>query len=150
MFGYGIWASSASARDYWSSFRISQSFSIVFLVGAILVMLAAVGVFVQAMQARKAAGAGAVVVRKLAVIAGLVMFIMVWRFVRTMVSLSGTLPGTRGLDITGLQFADIVLGTWGSFGVMVMIYLVGKKREGGLWSENKAKLERHSEERAAA
>lgn len=149
LFGYNIWSTTTS-RGFSSRFGLAQSFSIVYLVEAIMVLLAAVGVFVQAMQAKKAAGAGATVVRRLAVIAGLVMVLMMFGFARTTVSLSGVIPGTHGLDITGLQFADIIVGSWGSFGVMVMIYLVGKKREGGLWSENIGKLERHSEDGVSA
>lgn len=141
VFGFGMWA--ASNRPFGRRFGLTQAFSTVRLVGSILNLLAAVGVFVQAMQARKAAVAAG---RKLAVVAGLVLFILVWGFARTMVSLSGTIPGTRGLDITGVSIADVILSMWGAFVSMVMVYRLGKQREGGLWSDNRAKLERHSEE----
>lgn len=149
LFGYNIWTTTIR-RSFSSRFGIAQSFAIVYLVEAIMVLLAAVGVFVQAMLATKAAGPGAMVVRRLALIAGMVMVLMMFGFARTTVSMSGVIPGTRGLDISGLQYADIIVGSWGSFGVMVMIYSVGKKREGGLWSETRGKPERHSEESASA
>lgn len=150
LFGYNMWSVTTSL-GFSSRIDLVQAFAVVYVVEAIVVLLAAVGVFVQAMQAKKAAGAGATVVRRLAVIAGLVMILMMFGFARTTVSLSGLIPGTHGMDITGLQFADILVGSWGAFGVMVMIYLVGKKREGGLWSpENRGKLDRHSEDGVSA
>ncbi|KAK1831538.1 hypothetical protein QBC39DRAFT_93062 [Podospora conica] len=154
VFGFNIWSAEngPGGRSIMERFRIVRAFTVIRIVGAILVMLAAATVFVQAMQARKSAAATGMAwaARKLAIIAGLELFITVWLFVSTMVSLSGSIIGTHSVDVTGVSIASIIIMFWGSFGVMVMIYQLGKKREGGLWSDNRAKLERQSEEGATA
>jgi hypothetical protein len=152
VFGYGMYAASAGWRTFRERIDIQGIFAVIRVVGVALAMVAAWGVVVQAAQARRAARFGAGTVQKLVLAAGVVGLVLMWEFAAGVVFGLGWLPGTHAVDTTGLSIAEVLIGGWASVGAMAMVYLAGRQREGGVWSEgrrNGAKLERGSEEGGA-